>query len=137
MGEGAAYHLHHHHIKLFLAIERLGLYLDLLADKDLQLSQTVGLLDMQRFCHLQGGIDHKLICIIGAIDPQDLPQYLVADRFHCLDSSPPLALWALGTEDMLQALASALARHLHQAQMGEAIDGGLGPIPSQSLLQAL
>lgn len=87
--------------------------------------------------HRGGRIDGELIRIVGTVDPDDLPQDLEADRLHRLDPAAPLALGALGAEHVLQALPGALAGHLHQPELGEAVDVGLGAVFRQRQLQAV
>lgn len=87
--------------------------------------------------HRGGRIDSELIRVVGAVDPDDLPQDLEADRLHRLDPAAPLALGALGAEHVLKALPGALAGHLHQPELGETVDVGLGPVLGQRQLQAV
>ena len=64
----------------------------------------------------------------------DLTHNLIAHRFHRLYRSTSVAGWALVAQHMLHAFTGAFTGHLHQAQLGEAVNAGLHPIFTQRLL---
>src|SRR5690606_30301617 len=124
-----------HHIVLFLGIHGFHLKLDRAADEAFQIADIPRLLVEQPVDHLLVGQHPIPLGLIGTRLAKDLAEYLVADRFRGLQLAAPLTAHAGFAQHLLEAFARALAGHLHQPELGDADDVGLGVIALELLLQ--
>src|SRR5690606_5206949 len=111
------------------------LELDRPLDEQFQVSHIARLLIEQPVDHRLGCQHHIAAGLIGPGFAHDLAEYLVADAFRSALDAAPRAAWTGLAENLLQAFAGALAGHLHQPQLGDADDVGLGVITLQLPLQ--
>src|SRR5215472_2255501 len=65
----------------------------------------------------------------------NFPKNLVAYRFRRAHEAAALATWTRLTQEVFQALAGALAGHLHEPEGREAHDVGLGAVARESALE--
>src|SRR3990167_7821391 len=124
-----------HHIVLLLGIHGLDLKLDGAADKGLQIGDIARLLVEQTVDHLLVGQPPVALGLVGPGFTQDLAEDFVADGFRGLQLAAALTGAAGLAEHLFDAFAGALAGHLHQAQLGDADDIGLGVVALQLLFQ--
>src|SRR5690606_2233349 len=74
--------------------------------------------------------------LVGPGLAEDFPEDLIADRLRRFQLAAPLATHARLAEHLLEALAGALASHLHQTQFGDPDDIGLGVVALQLFFQS-
>src|SRR5262249_11439566 len=65
----------------------------------------------------------------------NLAKDLVAHGFRAADEAAPFAAWTGFTQQMFQALAGALAGHLHQPERRQTHDVSLGPVAGERALE--
>src|SRR6185312_688924 len=94
-----------------------------LADEITELRERLRLLVEKEVDHRLRGEDPEFARVELFRFAQDLAQDLVADRPRGLELAPSLAGRAALAEHVRERLACALARHLDQAELREAVDG--------------
>src|SRR5574343_556246 len=127
--------LHQYHVELFLAVGAFHCQRDGLADEVDQHGKAL------RF-FVQQHVDHALRCqnaetlgVKAARLAHDLALDLVTDGLRRLDLAAPLTHRTRLAQHVGQAFASALARYLHQAQAGKAVQRHAGAVARQRLGQ--
>src|SRR5487761_517825 len=105
-----------HDIELIDAVEAFDLQANGQADLGLELAEGCRLRLEQPLDHIRMGEDQQLAARLTGARPQDLAKDLIADRFRRLHEPAPRARRARLTQQVLEALARALARHLHQPE---------------------
>ena len=65
----------------------------------------------------------------------DFAHDFIAHRFHRFHRTAPVAGRTLITQHVLHAFTSALAGHLYQSKLGEAVNAGFNPVFAQRLLK--
>ena len=98
-------------------------------------ASTDGFLLQQPAHHVLVRQHHQLLALELPALPHQLAIDLVAHRFRRAHEAAPLALRTRRAQQVLQALARALARHLHQAQRRDVGDMCLRPVRGQRRLQ--
>src|SRR5262245_51905753 len=126
---------HQDDVELLLGVARLDLHRHRLADEVAEHRERLRLLLEEEIDHALGGEDPVLARVELARLPQDLAQDLVAHGARRLQDAAPGAGRARLAQHVLERLAGALARHLDQAELGEAVQGHLHPVACERLLE--
>src|SRR3990170_625648 len=127
--------LHQHDIELLLIVLRFDLQRHRLADEVRKHRQTLRFLVEEEIDHLLGGEYPELTGLELARLAQQFAQNLVAHRLRGLEFAPPLADRARFAQHMREAFARALARHLHEAQLGKAVHRHARAVARQCLAE--
>src|SRR6185437_12384456 len=123
-------------VVLIGAVERLHLQTDRPADLAGELRERRGLLREQQVDDILVSEDEQLAARELAALPNNVPEDILADALRCLHEPSPLAARARHAEQVLKALARALARHLDEAERGEAHDARLRAIRCECALES-
>src|SRR3990172_2050598 len=127
--------LHQYDIELLLIVLRLDLQRHRLADEVRKHRQPLRLLVEEEIDHLLGGEYPEFAGLELARLAQQFAQNLVAHRLRGLEFAAPLADRARLAQHMREALARALARHLHEAQLGKAVHRHARAVARQGLAE--
>src|SRR3954470_15730585 len=111
---------HQHDVVLFLRIAAFDLHRDGLADEVRQHGERRRFLFLQQVDHGLRGENAELLGLEGARLAHDLAQDVVANRARGLHRAAALAHRARLAQDVGERLARSLARHLDEAERGEA-----------------
>src|SRR5690349_24320131 len=130
--------LHEDDVELLLRIARLHLHRDAPADEAREHLERWRLLLQEAVDDVLRGEDAEFARLAeGARLAQDLAQDVVAHGVGGLYLAAAVAGRAGLAKNMRQRFARALARHLDQAEPGEAVDGDPGPVARQRALEFL
>src|SRR6185312_775085 len=124
-----------HDVELIDAVESLDLQPDRQAYLGLELIQWRRLRLEQQLDHVGMGEEQQLAARRLPALAQDLAEDLVADGFGRLHESASLARGTRLAQQVLQALACALARHLDQPERRQAHYVGLSAIAGERMLE--
>src|SRR3989338_172187 len=120
---------------LFLGIHGFNLELDGAADKSFEIGDVARLFIEQAVDYFLIGQHAITFRLIGPRLTQNFAEDFVAGGLRRFQLAATLTGAAWLAEHLFKALAGALAGHLHQAQLGNADDIGLGVVALQLLLQ--
>src|SRR5882672_7524208 len=127
--------LHQDDIELLLAVARLDLHRDGLADEVAEHRERLRLLLQKHVDHRLRGEDAEFARVELARLAQDLAQHFVAHGLRRLDHAASAAGRASLAQDALERFAGALARHLDQAQSRESVDRDAGAVAPERLVE--
>src|SRR5262245_37960597 len=126
---------HQNDVELLLGVARLDLHRHRLADEVAEHRERLRLLLEEEVDHALRGEDAVLPRVELPRLAQDLAQDLVAHGARRLQDAAPGAGRERLAQDVLERFAGALARHLDQAELGEAVQGHLHPVARERLLE--
>src|SRR3954466_3442356 len=125
-------------VELLLSVARLDLHRHALADEIRQHFERRRLFLEEAVDHALRREDAEFVRLVeGTRLAQDLAQDLVADGVSGLHFAASAAGRARLAQDVRQRLARALARHLDQAEPGEAIHRDAGAVAGERALELL
>src|SRR5687767_2738837 len=128
---------HENDVELLLVIGALDLERDGLADEIREHREALRLLVEEHVDHLLGGEDAELARVELPRFAQELAQDLVAHRLRRLELPAPLAHGARLAQHVSQRFPRALARHLDETQLREAVHRHARAVAGERLAELL